>query len=302
MHDPFDPKFAESVHNSLRGVTAQVKGDPWCLGYFVDNELSWGGFGDEGGRYGLGLGALGLPAASSPAKQAIVEQLRKKYGQISGLNAAWKIQLQRLAGARLPWKPASSHSAWSTEFKADMAAFVKELARTYFKTIRDELKAADPDHLYLGCRFAWRTEEAVAAAAEFCDVVSFNIYDRRVDPKKWAFLTKLGRPVIIGEFHAGALDRGMFHPGLVSAADQQEACGDLHRLRRQRPGQPCPRGLSLVSIRGRTADRQVLRWGELQHRLPYRDRHPLPRAGHGRPGHPPRRPTLAGPASHDRDL
>ena len=110
-----------------------------------------------------------------------------------------------------------------TEFKADLAAFVKELARTYFKTVRDGLKAADPDHLYLGCRFAWRTEEAVAAAAEFCDVVSFNIYDRRVDPKKWAFLTDLGRPVIIGEFHAGALDRGMFHPGLVSAATSKNA-------------------------------------------------------------------------------
>ena len=221
MHDPFDPRFAKSVQDSLRGVTAQVKADPWCLGYFVDNELSWGGFGDEGGRYGLGLGALGLPASSSPAKQAILEQLKKKYGQISGLNAAWNSRFSNWQALDSPWKPASSHSAWSTGFKADMAAFVKELARTYFKTVRDGLKAADPDHLYLGCRFAWRTEEAVAAAAEFCDVVSFNIYDRRVDPKKWAFLNDLGRPVIIGEFHAGALDRGMFHPGLVSAADQQ---------------------------------------------------------------------------------
>ena len=28
--------------------------------------------------------------------------------------------------------------------------------------------------------------------------------------------------MIIGEFHVGALDRGMFHPGLVAAADQDE--------------------------------------------------------------------------------
>ena len=66
------------------------------------------------------------------------------------------------------------------------------------------------------------TEEAVAAAAELCDVVSFNIYDRRVDSGKWGFLQDVGRPVIIGEFHAGALDRGMFHTGLVAAADQNE--------------------------------------------------------------------------------
>ncbi len=47
MHDPFDPRFGASVRNSLRRVVPQVKGDAWCLGYFVDNELSWGGFGDE---------------------------------------------------------------------------------------------------------------------------------------------------------------------------------------------------------------------------------------------------------------
>ena len=167
MHDPFDPKFAESVRNSLRGVVRQVKGDPWCLGYFVDNELSWGGFGDEGGRYGLGLGALGLPAASSPAKRAILDQLKKKYGEISRLNAAWKTSLGDWQALEGSWKPAAGHSGWSTELKADLSGFVKELARTYFKTIRDQLKADDPDHLYLGCRFAWRTEEAVAASAEY---------------------------------------------------------------------------------------------------------------------------------------
>lgn len=222
MHDPFDPKFAESVRNSLRGVARQVKDDPWCIGYFVDNELSWGGFGDEGGRYGLGLGALALPAADSPAKRAILDQLRKKYGDVGRLNTAWKTTLGDWGALDGPWKPAGAYASWTTELRADLTAFVKELARAYFKTVRDQIKAADPDHLYLGCRFAWRTEEAVAASTEFCDVVSFNIYDRRVDPAKWGFLASLNRPVIIGEFHVGALDRGMFHTGLVSARDQQE--------------------------------------------------------------------------------
>ncbi|MBN2582969.1 MAG: beta-agarase, partial [Planctomycetes bacterium] len=39
-------------------------------------------------------------------------------------------------------------------------------------------------------------------------------------------------PVIIGEFHFGALDRGMFHTGLVSVEDQQQraaAYGDYVR-------------------------------------------------------------------------
>ncbi len=222
MHDPFDPKFADHVQLSLQWVVSRARTDPWCVGYFVDNELSWGGFGDEGGRYGLALGALSLPATSSPAKRAIVDQLRKKYVDISKLNESWKTSLSGWQALEAPWQPAAGQAAWTTTFKTDLGAFVKELARTYFKTIRDRLKAVDPNHLYLGCRFAWRTEEAVAAAAETCDVVSFNIYERQVNPAKWAFFQDLGRPVIIGEFHVGALDRGMFHPGLVAAADQNE--------------------------------------------------------------------------------
>ncbi len=222
MHDPFDPEFARSVRTSLQGIVAQVKGDPWCLGYFVDNELSWGGFGDEGGRYGLGLGALSLSAVNSPAKRAIVDQLKRKYGDIARLNVAWNLNLNDWQEFEGPWKPAAGLSAWPAAMKTDLGAFVKELARSYFRAVRAQLEAADPDHLYLGCRFAWRTEEAITAAAEFCDVVSFNIYDRRLDASKWSFLSKLDRPVIIGEFHAGALDRGMFHTGLVAARDQQE--------------------------------------------------------------------------------
>ncbi len=222
MHDPFDPRFAEDVDRSVRGVAQWCKGDPWCVGYFVDNELSWGSFGEQNGRYGLALGALNLPAASSPAKRALLDQLQKKYTSIGKLNDAWQTQFSGWSTLEAAWQPGGRQSAWTAALQADLGAFVKEFARTYFRTVRDRLKAADPDHLYLGCRFAWRTEEAVAASAEFCDVVSFNIYDRRVDPGKWSLFKDLGRPVIIGEFHVGALDRGMFHPGLVSAADQHE--------------------------------------------------------------------------------
>jgi hypothetical protein len=53
-------------------------------------------------------------------------------------------------------------------------------------------------------------------------VVSFNIYRRTVDPKDWAFTASLGKPIIIGEFHFGATDRGLFHPGLGPTRDQAE--------------------------------------------------------------------------------
>ncbi|HEV2474836.1 MAG TPA: hypothetical protein VGS41_19320, partial [Chthonomonadales bacterium] len=103
----------------------------------------------------------------------------------------------------------------------DFSQFIRRFALRYFRIIRDALKAADPNHLYLGCRFAWRTPEAVEAAGEVCDVVSFNIYAPRLDSPQWSFVQDLHKPCIIGEFHFGALDRGMFHPGLVAAPDQK---------------------------------------------------------------------------------
>ena len=104
--------------------------------------------------------------------------------------------------------------------KEDLAAFMKEFATRYFRTIRDALKKYDPHHLYLGSRFSSYTREEVLVAAEYCDVISFNIYRARVNPAEWSVLDGIDKPVVIGEFHMGALDRGMFHTGLVATPDQ----------------------------------------------------------------------------------
>ncbi len=216
MHDPYDPRFARHAAEAIRGAAARVKDDPWCVGWFVDNELSWGGWGDDDGRHGLARGALAEPG-TSPAKQAFLDRLRTKYGDVDRLNRAWGTTFADWDALKPSYKPPSPPPE---AMKADMGAFVKDFARRYFLVVRDELRKAAPHHLYLGCRFAWRTPEAVEAAAEVCDVVSFNIYRPRVDAKEWAFLNDLNRPCIIGEFHFGALDRGMFHTGLVAVPDQ----------------------------------------------------------------------------------
>jgi hypothetical protein len=211
MHDPFDPKFRLDVARSIAGIAARVKDDPWCLGYFVDNELSWVGSGPNG-QLGLGLGALSAPAGS-PAKAALVEQLKAKYQTVDALNAAWKTQFAS-------WEGLKSPDALTDASRADLSAFISRFALRYFRTVKEELVKVDPNHLYLGCRFAWSCPEAVEAAARVVDVVSFNIYEKSVDEPRWRDLIKLGKPCIIGEFHFGALDRGMFHPGLVDAQSQ----------------------------------------------------------------------------------
>ncbi|HOW73652.1 MAG TPA: hypothetical protein PKY77_23885 [Phycisphaerae bacterium] len=218
MHDPFDPRFAADVAEAIRSQAAKVKDDPWCLGHFVDNELSWGGYGEEQGRYGLAIGALARTSNDSPGKKAFVALLGKRYdGKIEDLNKGWGTRFTSWEELDASFKAPIPSPAG---MKRDMAVFVKELARTYFAIVQGELRKGDPNHLYLGCRFAWATIDSVEAADEITDVLSFNIYEKTIDVPRWQPLRALNRPCIIGEFHSGALDRGMFHPGLVSMPDQ----------------------------------------------------------------------------------
>ncbi|OYT72719.1 MAG: hypothetical protein CFK48_02270 [Armatimonadetes bacterium CP1_7O] len=219
MHDPFDPRFAENARASIEPVAQRVKGDPWCVGFFVDNELSWAGQGEDGGRYGLAYGALSLHADESPAKRAFLDQLRARYGSIERLNASWGTRFASWDALRAP---VTLPPTPTSERTRDFSEFVRTFARKYFQTIRDLLRELAPNHLYLGCRFAWYSLDAVIACAELCDVVSFNIYAPKLNHSAYSFLAPLDKPVMIGEFHFGALDRGMFHTGLVAAADQRE--------------------------------------------------------------------------------
>ncbi|MEN6307535.1 MAG: beta-galactosidase, partial [Anaerohalosphaeraceae bacterium] len=183
-------------------------GDPWCLGFFVDNELSWG---DE---TSLGLATLTSPA-DQPAKKAFIEWLKKKYTTIDKLNSSW-------AGTYVSWQDISESQKQPDKNKAqsDLKDFYTVLAEKYFELISSELKAAAPNQLYLGCRFAWANDLAVKAAAKYCDVVSFNRYEYSV--AELDLPAGIDKPVIIGEFHFGALDHGMFHTGLKETRDQND--------------------------------------------------------------------------------
>lgn len=149
LPDPENPEFEKILRSRAQALAQEIRNDPWCLGVFVDNELSWNG----------------LP---------------------------------------------------------DLAA----VAETYFATVAKVIHEELPNHLYLGGRIAWGTEDVYRAAARHCDVVSVNVYARRFDrdlPEG-----SVDRPMIVGEFHFGALDRGLFHAGLVATRDQA-ARADAYR-------------------------------------------------------------------------
>lgn len=205
--DPFDPDFDKGLLEAMRRESELSAKDPWCLGYFVDNELSWG---DE-----LSLAAATVRSpADQPAKKVFLRRLQDKYGEVVNLNAAW-------GTAFSSWQDFLDSTAEVDQQKAreDLGAFYTEIAETYFRRCREAVKKFAPNKLYLGCRFAWVNDRAVRAAAQFCDVISFNRYDISVASLRLP--EGIDKPIIIGEFHFGALDRGMFHPGLREAADQQ---------------------------------------------------------------------------------
>lgn len=219
--DPFDPRFAAAVEEAAHTVAAPRRNDRFLIGYFVDNELAWGP-GDSSDprlRYGLAYGVLALGSGSS-AKAAFVDILAARHGTPARLAAAWGIRLDSWAELRSPDFKMPLPSDAHPEIAADLSHLTRALADAYYRTVADTLRRYDPAHLYLGSRFWTRTPEAVAACAQYCDVVSFNVYSRGVDGEPWRGLGRLAKPVIIGEFHFGSTDRGMFGPGLVDVGTE----------------------------------------------------------------------------------
>ena len=213
FRDPWDESFKQGVTAALEAHGREAH-DPWCIGFFVDNEINWGGTPHQ-----LAEWTLQSPA-DQPAKVAAVEFFREKYGDIAKLNAAWTSSYadwnDLLHSVLLPGPAA----------KEDLAAFTLVIVDAYFRRTREAVKSFDPDLLYLGCRFAGSARPwAIAACAKHCDVVSYNIYAETVD--QWRLPDGLDAPVLIGEFHFGATDRGPFGTGVRQATDQNDRARKL---------------------------------------------------------------------------
>ena len=69
-------------------------------------------------------------------------------------------------------------SSWTTACVTDLSAFLTDFAGQYFSVINAKIKLYAPSQLYLGSRFASHPIEAVRAAAQSSDVITFNIYSQ----------------------------------------------------------------------------------------------------------------------------
>ncbi len=214
FHDVFDPKFKIAVQKSM-AVQKNGAGDPWCIGYFVDNEMSWGG-----------IGSLAISTLKSPknqhAKIVFIDDLKAKYEKIDALNKVWGTSHENWNALLESTTPPNEDRAYN-----DLANFYEKIAGTYFKTIKDGLNEIAPNQNYLGCRFAWADNRIVLTeASKHMDIISFNKYEYSV--KHVGLPDGVDKPIMIGEFHFGALDRGSLHVG-VKEAKSQENRGELYQ-------------------------------------------------------------------------
>lgn len=211
MFDVYDPAFVDRARRVVDAVAGPHAGNPLCIGYFIDNELAWDG---------VINGVLRSPG-TQPARKVLLDALRGKYATLEELNAAW-------GTGYAAWDEIGDTGDRSEAMQRDLDDFLYGFARTYFQALSDAFRQKAPNQLYLGCRFSNQPDPVIRACADFADVISFNRYETAIDCAQFEAPALQGKPVMIGEFHFGALDRGMFHGGLVPVEDQ-EARGAAYR-------------------------------------------------------------------------
>lgn len=209
--DVYDKDFSKNIEQSILSLPKNILNDPYCLGIFIHNELPWG---DETNFAYWALNSYNY----QPAKQAFVADLKEKYKTIRNLNSAWGSKLDS-------WKTLldKKYSPDYFKTKGDLLAYCKKFSEKYFKTCKEAIQKHAPGRLYLGCRFAYNNQVASAAAVKYCDIVSVNLYYSPLEIGKYSLpgLKQNSAPLIVGEFHFGARDRG-FAKGLRGADSQKE--------------------------------------------------------------------------------
>jgi hypothetical protein len=104
------------------------------------------------------------------------------------------------------------------------------MAEKLFDTLSHACRSVDPRHLNLGARYYTVPPDWALAGMTSFDVFSMNCYRERVPAAELANVSDaLGRPILIGEWHFGALDAGLPASGIGHVPDQK-ARGQAFRI------------------------------------------------------------------------
>jgi hypothetical protein len=211
LPDVFHPEYKQKVFDAVARFSREST-DPWCIGYFIDNELPFSQSTTPAQK------ALQSQNDCS-SRQEFIRHLKNKYGTMEKLNTGWNTEFPDW-NSLLPPKGRSTDAC-----RADLLEFSEAWFHEYFKTCRDAMREHAPDKLYLGSRINhWKNEPAVSICAEYADVVSINLYD--YTPDVFRAPEGFDAPVMIGEFHFGTItERGVWGGGLCTGMDIEHTSG-----------------------------------------------------------------------------
>ncbi|MCS7309747.1 MAG: hypothetical protein NZ741_05955, partial [Armatimonadetes bacterium] len=209
--DVFDPRFEQDAA-AFAEQLREIVDDPAFIGYFLMNEPTWG-FAAQTPAEGM---LLNTPSCAT--RRALAEWLRERYGGDAALAAAWQADTRLADVAEGEWRQPLTAAA-----RDDLARFSTIMVARLYDMLSAACRRVDPHHLNLGARY-YTVPPAWAVEGMKCfDVFSINCYDQRVPAHRLRPLSEpLGMPVLIGEWHFGALDVGLPASGIGRVRDQAE--------------------------------------------------------------------------------
>jgi hypothetical protein len=211
--DVFAPEFDASVMNYAQQLESK-KDDPLMIGYFLGNEPHW-----AFGEFNLTREMM-YKNDQTFSRKEFIAWLRLKYDSDPILlSLAWEYEFIDFGDLQFFILPKDDDI--STKAENDLLEFSVLMVDKYAKTICEATKKADPNHLNLGLRFAWISSSACLQTGKYFDVFSMNGYRFPDPPNTRVVVDELNKPVIIGEFHFGAIDRGLPATGLKGVRSQK---------------------------------------------------------------------------------
>lgn len=188
-------------------------GNPYMIGYFFNNEPEW--------KFQVSVNLAERVFAHPKrlaSKQALIQLLAQKYGDIQKLNAAWATSFHTFDDLYTPFEHANLFSKAAAE---DMEFLRARLIEKYAQVPQDALRKIDPDHMNLGLRYS-RISEREIAGSEFFDVLSFNCYFPSPAESLQIASNAIDMPNMIGEWHIGGADKGLLSCGLLASETQED--------------------------------------------------------------------------------
>lgn len=217
--DVFDPNFEQDAAEFAEPLK-ETADDPAFVGYFLMNEPTWG--------FAKQLPAEGmlLTTPSCKTREALSDFLRQKYSNSNAaLSGSWGVDVTFAEIAEGEWRKPITPNA-----RVDLAEFSTLMVKRLYETLSDACKRVDPNHLNLGARYYTVPPDWAVEGMKCFDVFSINCYMERVPVERLRPLSeKLGMPIIIGEWHFGALDVGLPASGIGRVPNQEER-GKAYRV------------------------------------------------------------------------